>query len=99
MSIYKGMLEACTLTINSSGEPVVPYYNMPKVKVYIEDYFEINLSKYTNNYDVSYEYLNASGTSTCTSMCRKVRINLDATINYFYHYQNSEIFTIKDGDA
>ena len=93
------MFEACTITIDSSGEPILPYYNMDKVRTYIDDYFKVNLSRYTNNYVVSYEYLNASGTNVCTSQCRKIRINLDATINYFYHYENSEVFAIKDGDA
>ncbi len=99
MSIYKGMFEACTLTINSSGEPVLPYYNMDKMQSYMDNYFKVNLSKYTNNYELNLEYLSNDGSSVCKSQCRKVRISLDAEINSLYHYQNSEVFTIKDGDV
>ena len=99
MSIYKGMFEACTITIDESGEPTNPYFNMDKMEKYINDYFKTNLSKYSKNYTVNYTYIGGDNTFICQSECRIIMINLKAKINMFYDYNKTEIFTIKDGDA
>ena len=98
MSVYKGMFEACAITVNDKGEPVTPYFNMEKMKNYIDNYFKVNLKKYTNNYKVTYSYIGGVGTFICRSNCKTIQINLNAKINLFFDYNNSEIFTIKDGD-
>ena len=98
MSLYRGMFEACTLTINDAGEPIDPYYDMTKVRNYINDYFKANLSKYTTNYKVSLIYLGGTTSFICRSECRILEITLTAEINPLYSYSKSEIFTIQDGD-
>ena len=99
MSIYKGMLEACAITVDPNGEPVTPYFNMEKMDYYIDDYFKTNLSKYAKNYTVTYSYIGGTNTFICKSECRTILINLKAKINMFYDYDKSESFTIRDGDA
>ena len=99
MSIYKGMLEACTTTVNESGEPITPIYNMQKMKSYIDNYFKVNLKKYTNNYKVTYNYIGGTNTFICRSNCRTIEISLNAKINLFFDYNKSEVFTIRDGDS
>lgn len=99
MSIYKGMFEACTITVNESGEPITPIYNMQKMKSYIDNYFKVNLKKYTNNYKVTYNYIGGTNTFICRSNCRTIEISLNAKINLFFDYQKSEVFTIQDGDS
>lgn len=99
MSIYKGMFEACTITIDDNGEPTIPYFNMDKMDLYINDYFKSNLSKYTKDYKVNYSYLGGEGTFLCRKNCRTIQIKLEANINTFFRYKNNEIFTIADGDA
>lgn len=98
MSVYKGMFEACAVTVDENGEPCVPYYNMEKMKYYIENYFKTNLSKYTSDYKVSYMYQGGIGTFVCKSECKSIQISLKAKINLFFDYNNMEIFTIQDGD-
>lgn len=99
MSVYKGMFEACTLTIDDNGEPIKPYFDMNKMEDYINNYFKVNLSKYTKNYSVSYMYIGGTNTFICSSECRSIQIDLRAKINMFFDYRNAEIFAIKDGDA
>ncbi len=99
MSIYKGMFEACTITVNNNGEPTSPYFNMDKMETYINEYFKTYLSKYCKDYQVSYMYIGGTNTLICASECRTILITLKAKINMFYDYDKTEIFTIQDGDA
>ena len=98
MSVYKGMFEACAVTVDSNGNPILPYYNMDKMSDYINNYFKANLSKYVKDYKVTYLYLGNEELLFCLENCRKIRISLDAKINTFFHYEKSEVFTIQDGD-
>ena len=98
MSLYRGMFEACTITINDAGEPIDPYYDMTKVRNYINSYFKANLSKYTNNYKVSLTYFGGATSFVCRNECRILEISLTAEINPLFSYSKSEIFTIQDGD-
>ena len=94
---YKGVFEACSISVDANGEPIVPYYNMTELKNYITDYFEKNLSKYTTDYEVNVKYLTNRNTM-CIKSCRRMKLTLNAKINTFYSYSNSEIFIIKNGD-
>ena len=97
MSIYKGMFEACAVSVDRNGEPIDPYYNPTEMKNYIDSYFKENLSKYTKSYNVAYKYL-SDDDSVCKIECRKVEIRLTAKINTFYEYDKRQVFTIVDGD-
>ena len=70
---------------------------MNKLKNYVDDYFEQNLTRYTTNYTVSMRYLSKRNMVICRSNCRRLKLTLTAKINAFYSYSNSQIFTIKDG--
>lgn len=98
MSIYKGMFEACAITVDQNGEPVLPYYDKDKMHVYIDDYFKVNLSKYCKNYSVSYIYPGGTTSFICKENCQNIQITLNAKINSFYEYKNTGVFTIKDGE-
>ena len=98
MSLYKGMFEACSVTVGTNGEPVMPFYNMIEMKSYLDGYFKENLNKYVKNYTYSYYFLSSPNTY-CTTLCRKVEIRLTANINSLYKYDRTEVFTIVDGDT
>ena len=98
MSIYKGMFEACTLTVDTNGEPITPYFNMDKMKNYFDNYFKVNLEKYTKDYKVSYTYIGGTNSFICRSECRTLEITLKAKINTFFNYEKTQIYTIRDGD-
>lgn len=97
MSMYKGMFEACTVTVSSTGEPLVPYFNMDKMKTYINDYLKTNLSKYCKNYTVTYKFVGAKNYIACKSECRRMKITLTAKINSFYSYSKEQYFSIQEG--
>ena len=98
MSLYKGMFEACSVTVGTNGEPVMPFYNMIEMKSYLDGYFKENLNKYVKNYTYSYYFLSSPNTY-CTTLCRKVEIRLTENINSLYKYYRTEVFTIVDGDT
>ena len=98
MSLYKGMFEACSITIDTNGEPTTPYYNTVKMRSYLDGYFNENLSRHAKDYSYTYRFLD-SNNSYCTNQCRKVEIRLVADINFLYNYDRTETFTIVDGDT
>lgn len=99
MSMYKGMLEASTITVGSNGESIEPYFDIGQMRYYVEFYLKNNLSKYTKNYKVTYSFINKTNMFTCRSECRRVRIRLTANINSFYKYDKTQTFLIVDGDT
>lgn len=98
MSLYKGMFEACSVTVGTNGEPVMPYYNMIEMRSYLDGYFKDNLERYVKDYSYTYRFLTPDNTR-CTNQCRKVEIKLTANINFLYKYDRTETFTIVDGDT
>ena len=98
MFLYKGMFEACSVTIGTNGEPVMPFYNMIEMKSYLDGYFKENLNKYVKKYTYSYHFLTPTNTYF-TTLCRKVEIRLTANINSLYKYDRTEVFAIVDGDT
>ena len=98
MSLYKGMFEACSVTVGTNGEPVMPYYNEIEISSYLDGYFKDNLSRYTKDYTYTYDFLTSDNT-VCRSQCRKIQIRLSANINFLYKYDQTEIYTIVDGDT
>lgn len=98
MSIYKGMLEASVLTIDESGEPVVPYYSKEIVQEYVVNYLEKNLKRYTKDYTVNTDFVDENQSQYCTDFCREVKITLKAKINFFYKYEKTQRFLVVTKD-
>lgn len=99
MSIYKGMLEACLITINNSGEPIFPYFNETQIDDYVVNYLDRNISKYSRDYDVNTKYLvKDSPNNICTSKCTVIEISLNAKINAFLDYQKDQTFIVRSED-
>lgn len=92
------MVEASVITITSTGEPSIPYYNKEKMTSYINDYLKENLSKYSTDYVITTNYYKTESNAICSSTCRKVAINLKAKINVFYEYDKTQTFVVKSGD-
>ena len=96
MSIYKGMLEACLITINASGEPIFPYFDKEQVNEYVVNYLDKNISRYSRNYSVKTTYLvRNSDTMVCSSKCSVVKISLNAKINAFIDYSKEQTFVVR----
>lgn len=96
MSIYKGMLEACLITINSSGEPIFPYFDKVEINNYVVSYLDKNISRYSRNYSVKTTYLNKdSANGVCSSNCMVLKISLNAKINAFLDYSKDQTFVVR----
>lgn len=96
MSIYKGMLEACLITINDNGEPIFPYFKETQINEYVVNYLDKNISKYTRDFSVETKYLVKDSIDlTCKSKCRVLKISLNAKIHAFLNYQKDQTFIVR----
>lgn len=100
LSMYRGLLEASTVLVDADGKPIKPYFSKTKLKEYVTNYFEKELTRYVTHYEASIFYYYKDDTNICTSLeCRAVKISLDCEINYFFHYSKARDFYIKSKDA
>ena len=97
MSMYKGLLEACTVTVDNYGDPIEPYFDTLMTTYHVLQ-FKNNISKYTKDYSLTYKFLTDNDKIVCKKECRRLRVTLTAKINGFYNYNNTQTFAIKDGD-
>lgn len=94
-NMYKGMFEACVITIGNDGNDLSPYFDKNLLKTYVIEYFDSSVKRYSPNYKASLFFLNSPDEVLCTNIdCNKVTINLDAPINSFFHFQKSRSFFI-----
>lgn len=97
MSMYKGLLEACTVTVDNYGDPIKPYFDTLMTTYHVLQ-FKNNISKYTKDYSLTYKFLTDNDKIVCKKECRRLRVTLTAKINGFYNYNNTQTFAIMDGD-
>lgn len=92
------MYEASVITIDKEGEPIVPYYSQPILKNYVVTYLEKNITRYVTDYDLNVEFFENDGDTVCPNdgFARRVKISLNANINYLFHYNKVQSFSIKE---
>ena len=88
------MLEACVLTINTSGEPVKPYYDHQKIDDYVIAYLDKNIKRYSKEYTITTNYYNETFTKVSSNYSRGVEICLKAKIFNFREYEKTQRFYI-----
>lgn len=93
--MYKGMLEACIRTVDSSGEPITPYFNKSKIESYVISYLDKSIGRYSSNYTLTTKYYDESFLVETSSYIRGISIKLDAKINMLYHYEKEQRFTVE----
>lgn len=98
LSIYKGMLEACVITVDTKGEPIKPIYNKQKVEDYVLTYLEENIKKYSKNFDLKTTYYDENFKNKTNVEIRGISITLNAKINSFYTYEKEQRFSIWSKD-
>lgn len=96
MSIYKGVFEASVYTVDDDGEPIEPYYNREVLKKYVTTYFDESIKKYTTDYKLNFIfYKNKSDlVAEQDEYSRKVKISLNANINYLFKFNKEQCFSI-----
>ena len=93
--MYKGVLEASVVTIDVQGNYRTPYFEKTKLKEYVSNYLENNITQFVNHYDASIYYMNKDNDTMCTKRyCDKVRMSLKADINYFFKFEKAKEFSI-----
>ena len=99
MNSYKGMYEACVVTVGDDGEPIKPYFEQNLLKSYVADYLEPNISKYVTDYDLDLQFFYNKediGPAILVRRPRTIKLSLKAKINYLYSYSKSKSFSIKE---
>lgn len=95
LSLYRGVFEASTITVDENGSPIEPYYDKDLVNYYLVNYFKNTLSKYVTDYQVKIYYFDRdTGLEIFDEKCRDVNVTLKAKINYFFTYEKSENYSI-----
>ena len=94
LSIYKGMLEACVLTVDDDGEPVKPYYSHEKVSMYVVTYLNKNIKRFTKEYTLTTTYYDETFSSETNEYSRGLSIKLKAKILNFRTYEKEQRFVI-----
>lgn len=100
MNSYKGMYEASVITIDEEGEPITPYYDQTILRNYVTDYLEENIKKCVTDYTLNIDfYKNDEEKATPEELSRKVKISIDANINFLFHYSKDQTYSIKSRDS
>ena len=96
LSMYKGVLESSVSQVDLDGNlSPVPYFNKEKLEYYVTLYFDENLDRYVTHYTFSIYYFNEEDDTICTSKyCTAVKISLECTINYLFHYLKARNFYV-----
>lgn len=94
LSIYKGMLEACVLTVDEDGEPVKPYYSHEKIDEYVVNYLNESIKRYSNSYSLTTEYYDENFKEKTDTYSRGIAINLKAKIYSYRTYEKEQRFSI-----
>lgn len=75
----------------------IPYFQKNILEKSVEEYLKISLHKYTNNYQISFYYYDAEDSFVCKSeYCSGVKVKLNCKIMYFFDYQKTMFYEIKD---
>ena len=95
LTMYKGVLESSISQVDKNGELVSPYFDKEKLEEYVTTYFDNNLPRYVDHYTASIYYINKEDETVCTSSyCTAVKITLECTINYLFHYLKARNFYV-----
>ena len=98
MSTYKGMYEACAITVGNDGQPIYPYYDKDLLKKHVEEYVDKNVRKFAPSYDLSIKFYTLGGTNECSEddLARTVKIRLKAKVNYLFTFNKEQMFSIQE---
>ena len=71
-----------------------PYFAKEKLENECLNFLGLNLSKYTNKFEVGFYYFNNSIQEYCYEKCNGVRISLKADLIFSIRYENAFIYQI-----
>lgn len=95
MSIYRGIFEASTISVDQNGEPIKPYFDEETLTLYLHQYLSKNLGNYCTDYKIKLYFFNRDDDSICiNNMCRDVEVTLNAKINYLFEYNKTQRFSV-----
>ena len=84
-----------SVTITNYHNDGFVYFNQEKFISYSNTYFDENISKYTNDYEIEYLFLDIDKEGICTtSKCQCVKISVFASFSFDFVYSKSMIYSI-----
>ena len=101
MSTYKGMYEACAVTVGNDGEPIYPYFDKNILTNYVTNFIGENVRKFVPSYDLSIKFYTLGGTYECqeNDLARTVKVSLKANINYLFTFNKEQTISIQERSA
>ncbi len=98
MSTYKGLYEACAITVGSNGEPVYPYYDQQLLTDYVTEFVAENVGKYVTSYDLSIKFYDINGTKEVgvNDLARTAKVYIKTKINLLFTYEKEQSCSIKE---
>ena len=75
------------------------YINKEKLETDVTSYIDASIQKFTNDYDLSFVYLNLINHSYCViDKCRAVKISLSASFMFDYSFHRTMYYEIGGGE-
>ena len=84
-----------SVVISEYGDTHMLYFNKESLVTNVDLYLLNNLKKYTSSYECEYLFLESNGQNICIGdKCQGVKITINASIVFDYHYHKSMIYKI-----
>lgn len=98
LSTYKGLYESCTITVGEDGQPIYPFFNQNLLTNYVTNFIDENVGKFVTSYDLTINFYALDGITECgeDDLARTAKISLNADINYLFHYNKEQSFTVEE---
>ena len=66
------------------------------LRIQLDDYYELSVGKYTNDYDIDYYFYNKEDDSMCVdSYCNAVEITVTARLELGYEYKRIMFYELE----
>ena len=89
-----------SVVISEYGDTHTIYFNKDSLQENVDLYLLNNLKKYTSSYECEYLFLESNGQNICIGdRCQGVKISIDASIVFDYHYHKSMIYKIGESNG
>ena len=71
-------------------------FRISTLRIQLDDYYELSVGKYTNDYDIDYYFYNKEDDSMCVdSYCNAVEITVTARLELGYEYKRIMFYELE----
>lgn len=88
--LYKGV----------SSHESIPYFTSRELITYLDDYYEKTLTRYVNEYEVSYYFYNQEDESMCIEdYCDAIEITVDCSLTFNHTFHRVMFYEIRSNNG